>query len=220
MWWLTCNDNTCTSGRCTSFKTPDDGRLRPKHVEWLCRNKACTVMHQVGVSFDLWDGSLRSHESSVCVGTALCTGWQLSGSSLNGESRTFVFGHHPGLLGDYIQCCGRLFSLDSRRFWHEGNRSHSLPRLRISGAVPPLMYMLLHRGNYASATTMTLSLYEETLCHSSLSKDACVSVSIRKYPYCQRVTFYLFVFWCRVTSCMSFRRYVCHRGTRAFHCDG
>ena len=20
MWWLTCNDNTCTSGRCTSFK--------------------------------------------------------------------------------------------------------------------------------------------------------------------------------------------------------
>ena len=25
--------STCTSGRCTSFKTPDDGRLRPKHVE-------------------------------------------------------------------------------------------------------------------------------------------------------------------------------------------
>ena len=54
MWWLTCNDNTCTSGRCTSSNTPDDGRLRPKHVEWLCRNKTCTVLHQVGVSFDVY----------------------------------------------------------------------------------------------------------------------------------------------------------------------
>ena len=29
-------------------------RLRPKHVEWPCRNKTCTVLHQVGVSFDLY----------------------------------------------------------------------------------------------------------------------------------------------------------------------
>ena len=35
------------------LNTPDDGRLRPKHVECLCRNKTCTVLHQVGVSFDL-----------------------------------------------------------------------------------------------------------------------------------------------------------------------
>jgi len=35
------------------LNTPDDGRLRPKHVEGLCRNKTCTVLHQVGVSFDL-----------------------------------------------------------------------------------------------------------------------------------------------------------------------
>jgi len=35
------------------LNTPDDGRLRPKHVEWLCRNKTFTVLHQVGVSFDL-----------------------------------------------------------------------------------------------------------------------------------------------------------------------
>ena len=35
------------------LNTPDDGRLRPKQVEWLCRNKTCTVLHQVGVSFDL-----------------------------------------------------------------------------------------------------------------------------------------------------------------------
>ena len=34
------------------LNTPDDGRLRPKHVQWLCRNKTCTVLHQVGVSFD------------------------------------------------------------------------------------------------------------------------------------------------------------------------
>ena len=30
------------------------GAWRPKHVEWLCRNKICTVLHQVGVSFDLY----------------------------------------------------------------------------------------------------------------------------------------------------------------------
>ena len=36
------------------LKTPDDGRLRSKHVQWPCRNKTCTVLHQVGVSFDLY----------------------------------------------------------------------------------------------------------------------------------------------------------------------
>ena len=41
------------------LNTPDDGRLRPKHVECACRNKTCTVLHQVGVSFDL----------SFCVST-------------------------------------------------------------------------------------------------------------------------------------------------------
>ena len=35
------------------LNTLDDGRLRPKHVEWPCRNKTCTVLHQVGVSFVL-----------------------------------------------------------------------------------------------------------------------------------------------------------------------
>ena len=29
------------------------GAWRLKHVEWLCRNKTCTVLHQVGVSSDL-----------------------------------------------------------------------------------------------------------------------------------------------------------------------
>ena len=36
------------------LNTPDDGRLCLKHVEWLSRNKTCTVLHQVGVSFDLY----------------------------------------------------------------------------------------------------------------------------------------------------------------------
>ena len=30
------------------------GACRPKHVEWLCRNKTCTVLHQFGVLFDLY----------------------------------------------------------------------------------------------------------------------------------------------------------------------
>ena len=38
------------------LNTPDDGRLRQKHVERLCRNKTFTVLHQVGVSFDLNTG--------------------------------------------------------------------------------------------------------------------------------------------------------------------
>ena len=36
------------------LNTPDDGHLRPKHVGWPCRNKTCTVLHQAGVSFDLY----------------------------------------------------------------------------------------------------------------------------------------------------------------------
>jgi hypothetical protein len=36
------------------LNTPDDGHLRPKHVEWPCRKKSCTVLHHVGVSFDLY----------------------------------------------------------------------------------------------------------------------------------------------------------------------
>ena len=37
------------------------GAWRPKHVEWLCRNKTCTVLHQVGVSFDLYCAA-RKHK--------------------------------------------------------------------------------------------------------------------------------------------------------------
>ena len=41
------------------LNTLDDGRLRPKHLEWPYRNKTYTVLHEVGVSFDLSSGSLQ-----------------------------------------------------------------------------------------------------------------------------------------------------------------
>ena len=47
-----------------ALNTPDDGRLRPKHVEWLCRNKTCTVLHQVGVSFHLYYDA-RKHKIKI-----------------------------------------------------------------------------------------------------------------------------------------------------------
>ena len=63
MWWPTCNYNTCTRGRRASFLILlMMGALRPKHVEWLCRNKTCTVLHQVGVLFDLYYDA-RKHKS-------------------------------------------------------------------------------------------------------------------------------------------------------------
>ena len=45
------------------------GRKRPslgvcKHVEWPCRNKTCTVLHQVGVSFDLYYDA-RKHKIKI-----------------------------------------------------------------------------------------------------------------------------------------------------------
>jgi len=46
------------------LNTSDDVRLRPKHVEWLCRNKTCTVLHQVGVLFDLYYDA-RKHKIKI-----------------------------------------------------------------------------------------------------------------------------------------------------------
>ena len=48
------------------LNTPDDRRLRPKHVEWPCRNKICTVLHQVGVSFDLYYDA-RKHKIKTTI---------------------------------------------------------------------------------------------------------------------------------------------------------
>ena len=46
------------------LNAPDDGLLRPKHVEWPCRNKTCTVLHQVGVSFVLYYDA-RKHKIKI-----------------------------------------------------------------------------------------------------------------------------------------------------------
>ena len=51
---------------------PDDGRLRPKHLEWPCRNKTCTVLHQVGVSFVRCSNLSMLHHSAFCTPN-LCT---------------------------------------------------------------------------------------------------------------------------------------------------
>ena len=53
------------------LNTPDDERLRPKHVEWFCRSKTCTVLHQVGVSFVLYYDARKQkiktqHNSCTC----------------------------------------------------------------------------------------------------------------------------------------------------------
>ena len=48
------------------LNTPDDGCLRPKHVERLCRNQTCTVLHQVGVSFDLYCDA-RKHKIKTSI---------------------------------------------------------------------------------------------------------------------------------------------------------
>ena len=48
------------------LNTPDDVRLRPKHVEWLYRNKTCTVLHQVGISFDLIMMILKRLSMKLC----------------------------------------------------------------------------------------------------------------------------------------------------------
>jgi len=48
------------------LNTPDDGLLRPKHVEWPCRNKTCTVLHQFGVSFDLYYDA-RKHKIKIWI---------------------------------------------------------------------------------------------------------------------------------------------------------
>ena len=41
-----------------------------KHVEWLCRNKTCTVLHQVGVSFDLYYDA-RKHNIKIKCNSSL-----------------------------------------------------------------------------------------------------------------------------------------------------
>ena len=65
MWRPTCNYNTCTRGRRASFLILlMMGAWHPKHVEWLCRNKTCTVLHKVDVLFDLYYDA-RKHKGKI-----------------------------------------------------------------------------------------------------------------------------------------------------------
>ena len=47
------------------------GAWRPKHVEWVCRNKTCTVLHHVGVLFNL---AIPKHTGLEAKGSDLTTG--------------------------------------------------------------------------------------------------------------------------------------------------
>ena len=67
------------------LNTPDDERLRPKYVEWPCRNKTCTVLHQVGVF--IW---LTLAISSKII-------WKLS------SARTYTHKHINWQLRKWIQ---------------------------------------------------------------------------------------------------------------------
>ena len=59
-----------------------------KHVEWLCRNKICTVLHQVGVLFDLYYDA-RKHKSKIWISVTFKTHC----SSHNQSSVTFGAWH-------------------------------------------------------------------------------------------------------------------------------
>ena len=49
------------------------GAWRPKHVEWPCINKTCTVLHQVGVPFDLYYDA-REHKIKILHRVCLLRG--------------------------------------------------------------------------------------------------------------------------------------------------
>ena len=75
MFRASSNYNTCTRGRHASFLILlMMGAWRPKHVEWLCRNKTCTVLHQVGVLFDFYYDE-RKHKSKTSKTLQLGRNW-------------------------------------------------------------------------------------------------------------------------------------------------
>ena len=83
IWW--CDDLPATITPVPGAAVPIFlillmmGAWRPNHVEWLCRNKTCTVLYQVGVLFGLyWDA--RKYKSKIfceccaLLGGGLCVG--------------------------------------------------------------------------------------------------------------------------------------------------
>jgi len=68
IWW--CDDLPATITHVPVAAVPVlillmMGAWRPKHVEWVCRNKSCTVLHHVGVLFD-------PHQLSTLTGFFNC----------------------------------------------------------------------------------------------------------------------------------------------------
>ena len=80
------------------LNNPDDGRLRPKHVEWPCRNKTCTVLHQVGVSLDLF----RINQQKVHLMELYCS-WSMSAICFRCSS-----GHLQAMFYNVAETCSWL----------------------------------------------------------------------------------------------------------------
>jgi len=115
MWWPTCNYNTCTRARRTSFLILlMMGAWRPKHVEWLCGNKTYTVLHQVGVLFDLYYDA-RKHKSKI-----------------NTAIFTFVFALYQVKPSTYISPLSPLSLNLHRPLWRGIPSSHSASIRRFS----------------------------------------------------------------------------------------
>jgi len=70
------------------------GAWRPKHVEWLCRNKTCTVLHQVGVSFDSYCDA-RKHKIKIH--------WSLFGLRIWNYHSTFLYTWWRAILKGKVQ---------------------------------------------------------------------------------------------------------------------
>ena len=112
------------------LNTPDDGRLRPKHVEWLCRNKTCTVLHQVGVSFDLYYGA-RKHKIKIRIIVIISS--SSSNSSVIGSSGIICFRHVQDAIFTQAQLCV-LHSCGGISSTPEVRLYRSLQQLRVAFA--------------------------------------------------------------------------------------
>jgi len=89
------------------LNTPDDGGLRPKHVAWLCRNKTCTVLHQVG--FYLTCTMMHENKIKICTGCSWnrrpCVRYVLYGSEQreNGPSMwVFILTNFHGSMNSFL----------------------------------------------------------------------------------------------------------------------
>ena len=102
IWWCDDLPATITHVPVTAvpvLNTRDDGRLRPKHVEWLCRNKMCTVLHQVGISFDLYYDARKHKIKTPQVPIFLSDRTEWSCPNYGYPLRFFAHSHYVTTLG-------------------------------------------------------------------------------------------------------------------------